>query len=293
MARLSSDNDVIRSGAPVIIQGGNFVIASNCSPPENLAWSGFANELFASKPINLSNVSIGLGLQRNRPRRSENNFFVIRGSDHGFPSSPTCQFTDALRQEWRRHFSRNTGLLEENEKFAWPEFVNFVFQLPRAIIDRHAQAAGGLDQHFAMHIAGLDRRQAWNEPTFHEVSTKLVGQIAGQRAKFHPFQICPWWRLIRRARLRPGRAQTVNDLKQQWRCGRAADKSRIWSAVEIPNPNAQDVMIEYRNGPGISKPVRGSRFPMNRRAVIAIGAIQFRSWHVAEHFQSKKRRFWR
>ena len=37
--------------------------------------------------------------------------------------------------------------------------------------------------------------------------------------------------------------------------------------------------------------MRRSRFPINPRAVTSIGAIHFRSRHIAKHFQSQKRRF--
>src|ERR1700736_3485826 len=92
-----------------------------------------------------------------------------------------------------------------------------------------------------------------------------------------------------RVRLRPGRPQTVDDLKQQRRRRSPPDKSWICASIEISDPNAENIMIEDRDRPGIVKTVRRSRFPVNRRAVISIGTVHFRPRDAAEHFQSKKR----
>jgi hypothetical protein len=40
----------MRTGPPVVVQHGDFVIASGCRPLDNLIRCGFANELFADKP---------------------------------------------------------------------------------------------------------------------------------------------------------------------------------------------------------------------------------------------------
>src|SRR5215467_11645661 len=50
-------------------------------------------------------------------------------------------------------------------------------------------------------------------------------------------------------------------------------------------------MIEDCYRPGVPKTMRRSRFPINRRAMISVSAIHFRSRHIAKHFQSQKRGF--
>ena len=116
-----------------------------------------------------------------------------------------------------------------------------------AVVDCHAQAASDINKHFAMHIAGLDRRHAWNEPAFDVLSAKSVREIARQRAELYAFQICSRRRLMRHRWFRPRRAQTVDDLKQQRPCRGAADKRRVGAPIEISNPNPEHVMIEHRN----------------------------------------------
>ena len=44
----------MRTGPPVVVQHGNFVIASGCGPLDNLIRCGFANELLAGKPENFT-----------------------------------------------------------------------------------------------------------------------------------------------------------------------------------------------------------------------------------------------
>jgi hypothetical protein len=46
----------MRTGPPVVVQHGDFVIASGCRPLDNLIRCGFANELFADKPENFTDV---------------------------------------------------------------------------------------------------------------------------------------------------------------------------------------------------------------------------------------------
>ena len=49
----------MRTGPAVIVQRGDFVVASGCGPLENLIWCGFANELLAGEPENFTHVGIG------------------------------------------------------------------------------------------------------------------------------------------------------------------------------------------------------------------------------------------
>ena len=51
----------MRPGPAMIVQRGDFVIASGCGPLENLIRCGFANELLAGEPKNLTHVRIGFG----------------------------------------------------------------------------------------------------------------------------------------------------------------------------------------------------------------------------------------
>ena len=132
-----------------------------------------------------------------------------------------------------------------------------------------------------MHIAGFDGRYAGNEPAFDALRAKLVREISGQRAEIYAFQICSRRRLMRLGRFRPHRPQTVDDLKQQRRCGSAADKRRVGTPIEVSNPNREHIMIEDCDRPGIAKTVRRSGLPINRRAVISVGAIHFRPRHIA------------
>ena len=54
-----SHNDAMRTGPAMIVQRGDFVIAGDCGPLENLIRCGFANELLAGEPKNLTHVGIG------------------------------------------------------------------------------------------------------------------------------------------------------------------------------------------------------------------------------------------
>ena len=49
----------MRTGAAVIVQRGDFVIAGRCGPLKNLIRCGFTNELLAGEPENLTHVGIG------------------------------------------------------------------------------------------------------------------------------------------------------------------------------------------------------------------------------------------
>ena len=49
----------MRTGPAVIVQRGDFVIASDCGPFDNLIRWGFTNELFACEPENFTDVGIG------------------------------------------------------------------------------------------------------------------------------------------------------------------------------------------------------------------------------------------
>jgi hypothetical protein len=51
----------MRTGAAVIVQRRNFVIAGGCGPLENLIRPGFANELLAGEPEEFTHVGIGFG----------------------------------------------------------------------------------------------------------------------------------------------------------------------------------------------------------------------------------------
>src|SRR6478609_8913600 len=46
----SSHRDAMRTGAAVIVQRGDFVIAGGCGPFDHLIRCGFANELLSGKP---------------------------------------------------------------------------------------------------------------------------------------------------------------------------------------------------------------------------------------------------
>ncbi len=54
-----SHHDAMRTGSAVIVQRGDFVVAGDCGPFENLVRCGFPNELFAGEPKNLTHVGIG------------------------------------------------------------------------------------------------------------------------------------------------------------------------------------------------------------------------------------------
>src|SRR5262245_64892740 len=117
----------MRTGPAVIVQGGDFIIAGGCGPLENLIRRGFANELLASEPEDFTHVGIGFRTQRNCLFRNEKNFFAVRRHNYRFLSGPTRQLAASVRQERRRDSAWNSGLLEEGEKVAGPEFVDFAF----------------------------------------------------------------------------------------------------------------------------------------------------------------------
>jgi hypothetical protein len=51
----------MRTGATVVVQRGNFVVAGSCGPLESLIRRGFADELLSGEPKNLTHVGIGFG----------------------------------------------------------------------------------------------------------------------------------------------------------------------------------------------------------------------------------------
>src|SRR4029077_10727223 len=179
--------------------------------------------------------------------RNEQNFFAVRGHNYRFLSDPTRQLAASVRREWRRNPAWNSGLLEQCEKVAGPEFVNFAFQMACAVVDWNAQTGGDINQYFAMHIAAFDRRHTGNEPAFDVLCAKPIREIPRQRAELYPFQICSRRRLMRHRWFRPRRAQTIDNLKQQRACRSAADKRRVGAPVEISHPNSEHVMIEHRD----------------------------------------------
>src|SRR2546429_5921026 len=95
-----------------------------------------------------------------------------------------------------------------------------------------------------MHIASLDRRNSGNEPALDLLRAKSFGQIARDRAKGDALQICTRRREMLLVRLRPARAQTVDDLKQKRSSGDSPDKSSIGAAIKISNPNREHIVIE-------------------------------------------------
>src|SRR5580765_3634669 len=115
----------MRTSAAVIVERGDFVISGGCGPLENLIRCGFANELLACEPENLTHIGIGFGAERNCLFRNEQNFFAVRRHNYRFLSDPTHQLAASVRQEGRRNSAWNSGLLEQREKVAGPEFVNF------------------------------------------------------------------------------------------------------------------------------------------------------------------------
>jgi hypothetical protein len=48
----------MRTGSAVIVQRGDFVIAGDCGPLDNLIRCGFPNELLAGEPENFTHVGI-------------------------------------------------------------------------------------------------------------------------------------------------------------------------------------------------------------------------------------------
>src|SRR4029453_11480362 len=115
----------------------------------------------------------------------------------------------------------------------------------RAIVDRNAQPADDINQHFAMHVAGVDRRYAGNEPAFYALRAKLVREFTRQRAELYAFQICSRRRLVRHSWFRPPRAQTIDNMKQQRPCRGAADERWVGAPIEVSNPNPEHVTIEH------------------------------------------------
>jgi len=74
----------------------------------------------------------------------------------GFCPTRLASLAASVRREGRRNSSWNSGLLEQREKVARPEFVNFTFSngvLPSSMGTRKPR--GHIDKHFAMHIAGF------------------------------------------------------------------------------------------------------------------------------------------
>src|ERR1700737_3425408 len=136
----------------MIVQSGNLVITCCGIPAKKLVRSGLADEFLASKPINFTHIGIDFRSQWNCLRRSDDNLFIGRRNNSRAMSGSARQFAANIRQKRRRNFSRNTGLLEEREKFAGQEFVNLASQFPCAVIDRNAQTAPAVDQDLAMHL---------------------------------------------------------------------------------------------------------------------------------------------
>ena len=117
----------MRTGPAIVVQRGDLVIAGGCGPLENLIRCSFANELLAGEPENFTHIGIGFGAQRNCSCRNEQNFFGVRRDNDRFLSGPTGQLATSLRQKGRRDSAWNAGLLEQREKIAGPEFVDFEF----------------------------------------------------------------------------------------------------------------------------------------------------------------------
>src|SRR5438552_10960995 len=92
---------------------------------------------------------------------------------------------------------------------------------------------------------------------------------------------------MRLARLRPRRAQTVDDLKQERSSGDSSDKSSVGAAIKVSDPHCEHIMIENGNRPRVAKTMRGSRFPKNRRRLVRICAAHFGPWQV-NHFQRQE-----
>src|ERR1700694_6174919 len=93
-------------------------------------------------------------------------------------------------------------------------------------------------------------------------------QIARYGAKFDPLQIRARRRKMRLDSLAPTRTKAVDDLKQEWRGGRAPNECWIRPAIEISDPNAENVVIENCDRPRVVKTVRRSRLPKNRCHII-------------------------
>ena len=49
---------------------------------------------------------------------------------------------------------------------------------PGAVVDWQSQTGSDIDQHFAMHHAGLDRWHSRNEPAFDPIVAERIRQIA-------------------------------------------------------------------------------------------------------------------
>src|SRR5438132_5959291 len=93
-------------------------------------------------------------------------------------------------------------------------------------------------------------------------------QIARHRAKFDPLQIRARRRKMWLNLLGPARTKAVDDLKQERRGGGAPNKCRIRPAIEISDPDAENVVIENCDRPCVVKTVRRSRLPKNRCYII-------------------------
>src|SRR2546423_1459597 len=88
--------------------------------------------------------------------------------------------------------------------------------------------------------------------------------------------------------LRPAGAQAVNDLEKQRRSRGSPDKSAVGTTIKISDPDAEHVMIENGNRPGVVKAMGGAGFPKYGIGMHGVGAVQFGSWDVAQHFQREK-----
>src|SRR3982751_6262494 len=95
----SADDYAARTGAAVVVQSGNLVIAGGGVPAQKLVRSGLADEFLAREPINCPHIAIDFGSQRNCLCQCDNNFFVSRRNNSRATTGPTRQFAAAVGQE--------------------------------------------------------------------------------------------------------------------------------------------------------------------------------------------------
>jgi hypothetical protein len=78
---------------------------------------------------------------------------------------------------------------------------------------RHAQSGRGVNEHFAMHVAGGDRRDTGNEPAFGAMRAPRSRQLSGHGTKLDPFQIRSGRRQMRLDAISLVRTKTIDHLK--------------------------------------------------------------------------------
>src|SRR6266496_103145 len=149
----------------MVVQGGEFVTAWSCFPCNDVLWICPGNECVACEPINFAYIGVCFRSQRDRACRCQQDLVSLsRRNNSRRVSSARDPFGGRSGQKGRRQFSRHSGAAENRQQLCRPKFVNFTAELASSVISWHAQAARSIDEHFLMHIAKFDRRNARNEP---------------------------------------------------------------------------------------------------------------------------------